>query len=691
MVNTVAKDSMLLLSGIEKNTSILKDLFSDDYSIAVTSDPDEAMIIMKRLGGVSVVIVDIEDAPSEIVDFIKDAKADDDIRKTAVIACSDINDRVNLNKAVMNGADDCIVKPFVGGTEKKRVKDVANSYTLMKKLRESDPLTGIYNQHGFSENTRVFLAQHPDTDFLMVRTNIDRFKVLNDLLGLDTGDLVLRTLGSFIKDYVGSTGTCGRIRADHFVMCIPADSFDHTDFYQKVMKVLNDLDINYKISFNLGIYPIDDCNVPVAAMFDRADLALQASKGMYTRHCAVYDSKMREEILSEQEIVSEMNDALSANQFCIFLQPVYSAVGKHLVSAEALVRWKHPTKGMILPSKFIPIFEKNGFIIKLDRFIWEEACIYLDGLRKKGEKMIPISVNVSRVNLYSHDLIDFLKSLLAKYDLEPKMLRLEITETAYTENPDQIIEVLPLLRKEGFTILMDDFGSGYSSLNMLKNIELDILKIDMRFVDDFASSSKAGNLITSIVRMAKWLDLDIIVEGVETKAQYDFLKSIGCDYIQGYYFSKAIPVVQFEELLSSAQPFWKPETQPTYDTPFEGKSIWSTDPKIEFIFDVVGGIGIYELSGGVLSLLMANDSYNDIMRGSAEFVKTNIFDTLCDNDALLLNDSIERALQSGATETLQVRKKLPDGDIITLRVRLKIISQNDYSVMMMFSLSEVLS
>lgn len=269
------------------------------------------------------------------------------------------------------------------------------------------------------------------------------------------------------------------------------------------------------------------------------------------------------------------------------------------------------------------------------------------------------------------------------------MLRLEITETAYTENPDQIIEVLPLLRKEGFTILMDDFGSGYSSLNMLKSIELDILKIDMRFVDDFASSSKAGNLITSIVRMAKWLDLEIIVEGVETKAQYDFLKSIGCDYIQGYYFSKAVPVVQFEDLLSSAQPFWKPETHSTYNTPFEGKSVWSTDPKIEFIFDVVDGIGIYELSGGVLSLVMANDSYNDIMRGNAEFVKTNIFDTLCDNDALLLNDSIERALQSGGTETLQVRKKLPDGDIITLKVRLKIISQNDYSVMMMFSLSEI--
>jgi EAL domain-containing protein (putative c-di-GMP-specific phosphodiesterase class I) len=457
------------------------------------------------------------------------------------------------------------------------------------------------------------------------------------------------------------------------------------------MKVLGSLKINYKLSFNLGIYPITDRSVPVASMFDRADLALQAAKGMYTRHWAVYDSQMRDEILSEQEIVSEMNDALNEKQFCIYLQPVYSAIGKHLVSAEALVRWKHPTKGMILPGLFIPIFEKNGFIIQLDRFIWEEACIYLDNLRKNGKPMIPISVNVSRVNLYSHDLVEFLTSLIAKYDLKPELLRLEITETAYTENPDQIIEVLPLLRKAGFTILMDDFGSGYSSLNMLKSIELDILKIDMRFVDDFASSSKSGNLITSIVRMAKWLDLKIIVEGVETKKQYDFLKSIGCDYIQGYYFSKAIPVVQFEDLLSSTQPFWTNNTPSEHDSLFDGGNVWSSDPRIEFIFDVVEGIGVYELSGGELSLIMANDSYYDIMHGDVQFVKKDLFDPLCDNDALVLNDAIERAVQTGETETVHVKKKLESGEIISLKARLKVISQNSYSVMLMFSLSEIIS
>ena len=248
-------------------------------------------------------------------------------------------------------------------------------------------------------------------------------------------------------------------------------------------------------------------------------------------------------------IVRDMEFALQEGQFCIYMQPVYNLRTNRIVSAEALVRWNHPTNGTISPGKFIPVFERNGFIVRLDRFVWEEACRFLRAKKDRGDKVIPVSVNVSRLNFYNLDLIEYLMQLVKKYELETWMLKLEVTESAYTDNPHQLMMVVRELRLHGFPVLMDDFGSGYSSLNMLKDLPVDVLKIDMGFVREIERSGRASAIIRSIVSMAQNLDMGIVVEGVETKPQVDFLGSIGCEKIQGYYFSRPLPEKEFDGLL----------------------------------------------------------------------------------------------------------------------------------------------
>ena len=248
-------------------------------------------------------------------------------------------------------------------------------------------------------------------------------------------------------------------------------------------------------------------------------------------------------------LLREMEQALSSGQFCVYYQPIYSIKAGRAVSAEALVRWRHPTAGVIPPVRFVPLFERNGFVVRLDRFAWEEVCRMLAERIRAGLPVVPVSVNVSRLNFYDNDFCDTIVGLLQKYGLDPSLLRLEITESAYTDNPVQLLSVLKRLHDIGLTILMDDFGSGYSSLNMLKNVTVDILKIDMGFVQNLEDSERAPTILRRVVEMAHDLKMSVVVEGVETKAQIDFLSSIDCDKIQGYYFAKPMAREDFTALI----------------------------------------------------------------------------------------------------------------------------------------------
>ena len=267
--------------------------------------------------------------------------------------------------------------------------------------------------------------------------------------------------------------------------------------------------------------------------------------------CGEYDDDMRENMVSEQVIVNNMNGSLERDEFIVYLQPKYNLNTEKVVGAEALVRWIHPQLGFVSPAKFVPIFEQNGFIYQLDKYVWEKTCQMLREDIDAGRPVMPVSINVSRVDFYSPNLVQVFEDLTAKYNLDPRLLELELTESAYVDNPQQIIEITSQLQAKGFVILMDDFGSGYSSLNMLKDLPVDILKIDLRFLSDSqgVENGRADNILNSVVRMAKRLDVPVIAEGVETQKQVDFLRTIGCEYAQGYFFAEPVPLDEYRNLI----------------------------------------------------------------------------------------------------------------------------------------------
>ena len=282
-----------------------------------------------------------------------------------------------------------------------------------------------------------------------------------------------------------------------------------------------------------GIYTIEDRSVNVEQMCDRALLAARSIKGQYGKYFADYDDKLRSKLLRQQAIIDGMESALNEEQFLVYFQPKYRICDNKLAGAEALVRWNHPKWGFQSPAEFIPLFEKNGFITRLDQYVWDKACLHLREWREKGYPPISVSVNVSRADIYNADITDILMHTIQKYDLPPEQLHLEITESAYTENPAQIIETVGRLRRLGFVIEVDDFGSGYSSLNMLNQMPIDMLKLDMKFIQSETAKPMNQGVLQFIMELARWMQLSVVAEGVETKGQLERLMEIGCDYVQG--------------------------------------------------------------------------------------------------------------------------------------------------------------
>ena len=415
-------------------------------------------------------------------------------------------------------------------------------------LNTYDELTGIYNKQAFYAKTKEMLLDNPDKNFDLLRINIERFKVLNDLFGESTGDKLLRYIGKFLKEINLPLCVSGRLYADNFVVCYEAGKGDSRRMINTLQMVADSFAINNRTILSFGLYRIDDKTLPVSVMCDRANMALWKAKGNFKNPYCEYDEKMRQQVLKEQKIINAMERAIQNKEFTLYLQPKYDIEKGTIIGAEALVRWISLENGFISPGDFIPVFENNGFVYEVDKFIWEESCRYLRKWLDEGREVHPISVNVSRIDLYDPKLVQHLVNLREKYQLPSQYLELEITESAYTEDPEQIITITRQLREAGFVILMDDFGTGYSSLNMLKDIQIDVLKLDMGFLKSSDYSAKGGNILTAILKMAESLKMQTIAEGVETKEQVEFLKKIGCQCVQGFYFARPMPAQEYERL-----------------------------------------------------------------------------------------------------------------------------------------------
>ncbi len=413
-----------------------------------------------------------------------------------------------------------------------------------------DSLTGLCNSECFYRKTSERLFLHPDKNFAIISVDIDRFRIINDRFGVEAGNNCLRELGRVIHQSLPWDGVAARYQADVFSIL-----FEYED-EQEILEYIEKITLGFHVdeatrcgsTLSYGIYKIDESDIPVRLMCDRARMAKKNIKGNVLTNFVVYDDNIRLKQNRLAEMESEMEIALSRNEFIMYLQPKISLDTMRVCGAEALVRWQHPTKGLRMPGDFLPLFESNGFIKRIDEYIWEECAKYLGRLKDIGVD-IPISVNISRLHIGNTDLASELKALVDKYDVNPKMLELEITETLFTEDTETLYKVMSELKSSGFTIEMDDFGSGYSSLNMLKDAPVDVIKIDRFFIDEVIDTRRGKIIVANSVKMSKELGMSVIAEGVETKDQVDFLKSVACDVAQGYYFSKPVPTDEFEALL----------------------------------------------------------------------------------------------------------------------------------------------
>ena len=559
-------------------------------------------------------------------------------------------------------------------------------------VSDHDALSGLLSRSGFNERVRTLVDGHPNESYLLVYGDIDRFKVYNDLFGTPAGDRLLADIGAMIRDLMPAGAVAARLRADHFVCCCPRSSFDP----DRMLAALDAWFSSYREDFTffvrLGIFPIDDPSLDVSLMCDRALLALRSAKSGYAGSKYVfYDEKLRSSVLKEQELAGEMIAALEGGQFVPYFQPQYRYATGRMIGAEVLARWNHPTKGLLGPLEFIPVFERNGLIATFDYYIWDQACRSLRAwIDERGIQSAPrLSVNLSRADIYRSDLCTYLEGLVERYAVPADLLHLEITESAYMEAPEQLIGVVMRLRDAGFIVEMDDFGSGYSSLNTLKDVPVDVLKLDMGFLGASASS-RGGIILASVVRMARWLDLPIIAEGVETKQQAAYLASVGCDYMQGYLFSKPVDRDTFEKLLegTAVEGLAHPFAESLQDGAAE---FWDADSRLTLIFNgYTGPAAIAEYDGEVCELIRINGEFAcmlDIVDDevSAELVRKNFLGVLQQEDRASLEEALQAAGEGDAVCELRYRSAA--GKSRWLRLHLRTLSRTG-SVISLYVLAE---
>lgn len=435
------------------------------------------------------------------------------------------------------------------------IKNNMKNDKMIFDLAFTDSLTKLFNLNKFSLDCENILKNNKNSTFAIIYFDIDNFKILNETFGHAFGDSVLIHIAKVLNDLLSPNHTFARLFNDHFAIL-----YKYNEGGQEIIDLVNN--INYKINsimvdsqltLNLipsfGIYLIKKEDNDINKIINNANIAKSSIKGLHNIIYKFFDEKTRNVILETIQLENDIKVAIAKNQFEVYYQPKYSLDSNKLVGAEALIRWNHPKKGYISPGVFIPISEKDGLIIEIGRLIFRKVCSDMNEWKKHNLSLVPISINLSRAEMYQPNLIKFIKDTLDEFNIDIHLLEIELTETAALSNLEYTYKLLEKFRDLGFKISMDDFGTGYSSLSCLKSMPIDTLKLDMEFIKDIEVDTKSRNIVSSIISLAKSLNLTVIAEGLETKAQVDFLKNLGCDIAQGFYFCKPIPQKKFENLL----------------------------------------------------------------------------------------------------------------------------------------------
>ena len=545
---------ILLIEDEMINQEILKMYLADTYDVAVAGTGKDAHeIIRAQCERISLILLDLNLPDIHGLDILRQVKADTrSARLPVIVMTSDSESEV---ECLSLGASDFIPKPYPRQqVVQARILRTIELYEDRDTLRwtERDQLTGLYNKDFFYRYAAQLDANHPDEPTDAIVLNINHFHIINDRYGKLYGDEVLKQVaGKALEIVERRGGIASRSEADTFLIYCP-HVMDYDAFFETVSGNLNqDGQDGSRARLRMGAYANADKALDIERRFDRAKLAADRVKNSVTNVIGLYDSSMHEEELLSEQLIEDFPTAIREHQFQVYYQPKFDVRPNEpvLASAEALVRWQHPKLGMVSPGVFIPLFENNGLIPTLDQYVWCEAAKQVRDWKERLGIPLPVSVNVSRIDLYDPLLVDKLEEIVRQNGLSNEDLLLEITESAYTENSDQIISTVKTLQKLGFRIEMDDFGSGYSSLNMLSALPIDALKLDMSFVRNAFRERKDTRLLKVMIQLAESFGVTTIAEGVETAEQMLTLKMMGCDIIQGYYFSKPLPAKEFEVFL----------------------------------------------------------------------------------------------------------------------------------------------
>ena len=547
----------LILVGTEdpQERSFFEEILKDEYLLMFAPDYKESESLLRESSDVlSMVILHLREPHRAALKLLELVQKEPELRHIPVMVVDE--DRDIEIEALQRGAMAVIVLPYpmkeVVRARIRRTIELSEDRAIISST-ERDPLTGLYNREFFYQYAEQYDHHHRAKDMDAIVIDVNNFRIINERFGSDYGDIVLRRIGERVRDMVKDSGgiVCRR-EADVFQIYCP-----HGRDYQAILDnasigVTEDESTSDRIRLRMGVYKKVDKNLPMDRRFERANMAANSLRANYMKNIAIYDSVLHQKEVEDARLVEELNQALRGRQFQVYYQPKFDIRGEApiLTSAEALVRWQHPKQGLMSPQRFIPLFEENGLIQPLDHYVWETVAKQIREWKSRLGFSVPVSVNVSRVHMYDPDMVKRLMKIVKNSGLTSSDIYLEITESAYIEDSEQIVRRVELLRDLGFKVEMDDFGTGYSSLNVISTLPIDVLKLDREIVRTaFPEGERNTRMIEIMLDIADYLEVPVVAEGVETGEQLQVLKDLGCEVIQGYYFSRPVPAQEFERFL----------------------------------------------------------------------------------------------------------------------------------------------
>ena len=664
------------------NRQILGEILSNDYEVVFACDGEEALKKIKEAKDtLSLILLDLRMPVMSGMELLGILKADPELLSIPVIVIT--SDQESEIESLSLGAADFIPKPFpqqgVILARVRRTIELSEDRQIIN-ATERDPLTGLYNKEFFYRYAEQFDQHHKDMEMDAVILDINHFHVINERYGKAYGDRVLRAIGEKVRAVVSDTGgiVCRR-EADTFMVYCP-----HGKDYQEILGsasigIYGEDSANSRVRLRMGVYVNADKDLDIERRFDRAKMACDTVKNSFVKSIGIYDSALHDKEMYAEQLVEDFHKAIEEKQFVVYYQPKFDIRPDIpvLASAEALVRWQHPELGMISPGVFIPLFENNGMIRELDSYVWREAAEKIREWKDRLGFTVPVSVNVSRIDMYDPDLIEKLCALTEKNGITTDDLLLEITESAYTQDSEQIIETVNKMRSIGFRVEMDDFGTGYSSLNMISSLPIDALKLDMQFIRTAFSQKKDTRMLEVIIDIADYLGVPVIAEGVETEEQVLALKAMGCDIVQGFYFSKPVPADDYEEYIKERKEI--PEQDVFSRTELtKGRRAGRTDIPLEKIAQ--------SISGGFDKIFYV-DTYTDhFVEFSSEGKKDDLqiaksgkaFFKECENTINERVYTVDRNRVKQMLTKMTLMRSLEDGKVLNLIFRVVTEGEPEY-------------